>query len=166
MNTLIRLLYSVLIAAAVVAFVAIGIYTFYPAPTAPTYPMMPMAAKSTDIAQPIGTPAPEAEQLYQTQLSNYQNDLKAYQRNVSIILVVASAAIVGLGLWLRSRSDIIGEGLSLGGIGTSIYAIGTAVAADDRIMRFVAVSLFLASVLVVVYFKFNNTSPKKAAKKR
>ena len=165
MNTLIRLLYSILIAAAVVAFVTIGIYTFYPAPTTPSYPMMPMTTKSTDIAQPVGSPAPEAEQLYQARLATYQNDLKTYQRNVSIILVVLAAGVITLGLRLRSRSDIIGEGLALGGIGASIYAIGTTVAADDRIMRFVAVTVFLVGVLVVTYSRFNTTL-KQAAKKR
>lgn len=164
MNTLIRLLYSLLIAAAIVAFVAIGIYTFYPAPKAPEYPVTPM---EKGIAQPADSPAQNDDYLiYQQQQTDYQTTLKEYQRNVSIILTVVAAAVVGFGLWLRYRSDIIGEGLSLGGIGTSIYAIGTAVAADGRIMRFIAVTLFLASVLVVVYFKFNTTPTKKPARKK
>lgn len=166
MNTFIRLLYSLLIAAAVVTFVAVGMNTFYPEPTAPTYPIMPL---EKSIAQPAGTPAPNSnvEQLYQQRQDKYQADLKAYQRNVSIILSVLAAGIVAFGLWFKNRSEIIGEGVALGGIGTSIYAVGTAVASNDRIMRFVAVTLFLTSVLVVVYFKFNDSAvAKKTPAKR
>lgn len=163
MNTFIRLLYALLIAAAVVTFVAVGIYTFYPAPKAPTYPIMPVMEKG--IAQPApgtGTiPVPNTADDYQRSYDAYIAAKNTYQRNVSIIVSVIAAGIVMLGLWLRSRSDIIGEGLALGGVGNSIYAVVAASMADNRIMRFVAVTLFLASVLVIVYFKFNEKSPAK-----
>jgi hypothetical protein len=162
MNTFIRLLYSVLIASAVVAFVAIAIYTFYPSPKAPAY-TPPLLDKGTAINQPIGD---AYQQQYDKASEQYQADTKAYQRNVSIILVLAAIVVVALGVWLQRRADIIGEGLQLGGIGTSIYAVGMASAADDRVMRFVAVTLFLAAVISVVYFRFKEQPPAKASAKR
>ena len=166
MNTFIRLLYAVLIAAAVVTFIGVGIFTFYPAPQMPNYPAEPIPLKGV-IDQPAsGALMTRQQQDYQQQLDQYQRDLKDYNRNISVILVVLSAGIVAFGLWLRTRSDIIAEGLQLGGIGTSIYAIVAASQADHRIMRFLAVTLFLASVIIVVYFKFNEDNTKKPAKKK
>ena len=168
MNTFIRLLYALLIAAAVVTFVAVGIYSFYPAPKAPTYPIMPVMEKG--IAQPAPgtgtTPVPNTAGIYQRDYDTSLAAQKMYQRNVSIIVAIIAACIVALGLWLRSRSDIIGEGLALGGVGNSIYAVVAATMADNRIMRFIAVTLFLASVLLVVYFKFQATPGKQPARKK
>lgn len=169
MNTFIRLLYALLIATAVVTFVAVSMYTFYPAPKAPTYPTTPVLEKGIAQQAPGSgtTPAPTAADDYQRAYDAYTAAQKVYERNVSIIVTAIAAGIVVLGLWLRSRSEIIGEGLALGGIGNSIYAVVAASIADDRIMRFVAVTLFLASVLVVVYFKFNDNQPlRKSVRKR
>lgn len=154
MNTLIRLLYALLIAAAVVTFVAVAIYTFYPGPKAPDY-NPPETTKQSVTTMPID----DAYQQHYNELNRqYQTDQKIYMRNVSIVLTVIAVGIVAAGIWLRQRSEIIGEGLALGGIGNSIYAVGTATVGDDRIMRFLAVTLFLASVLVLVYVKFNDKS--------
>jgi hypothetical protein len=164
MNVFIRLLYAILIASAVVAFVGVGIYTFYPAPQAPTYPMTP----AKGIAQPIGGgDTQQAADDYQQALDQYNTDRATYQRNVSIILAVLTPIVVVAGLWLQKRLDIIGEGLALGGVGLSIYAITAASIADDRIMRFIAVTFFLASVIAVVYFKFSESMhPVPAARKK
>ncbi len=164
MNTFIRLLYALLIAAAVVAFVGIGINTFYLAPVAPAYPIVPL---EKGIAQPAGSPMQDnSAQLYQQQQDAYQAALTAYQRNVSIILACFAVVILALGIWLRSQSEIIAEGLQLGGIGASIYAVTMASLADDRIMRFVAVTLFLAGAIVVVYARFQEVpAGKKPARK-
>lgn len=159
MNTFIRLLYALLIAAAVVTFVSVGVYTFYPAPKAPDYPMTPAIAQKGDSG-----PSAAAQQAYDEAYKQYQKDNQAYSRNISIIGTALAAIIVAGGLYVRRRSDIIGEGLALGGIATSVYGVVTAVVADDRIMRFVSVSVFLAGAIVVVYVLFNDKSePKKPA---
>src|SRR5258708_12010416 len=163
MNTLIRLLYAILIAAAVVTFVGVGIYTFYPAPKMPDYQPTPMLEKGIAVPVPAdgSGPSTQPSKDYERSYTTYQADLNVYQRNSSIILVAVGAAVVAFGLWFSKRSDVIGEGLALGGVGTSIYAVGLAIAADDRIMRFVAVTVFLGSAIVLVYFKFNESAAAK-----
>lgn len=159
MNTFIRLLYALLIAAAVVTFVGVGINSFYPSPKQPT----PISIPATD--KSLG-PDQNQENTYQAAWDRYQADLRTYSRNVSIILMpLAAVAVIG-GLWLRKRSDIIGEGVALGGVGNSVYAVVAASMADNRGLRFGAVTLFLASVIIVVYFKFNEKPTGKPAKKR
>ena len=158
MNTFIRLLYALLIAGAVVTFVAVSIYTFYPGPKAPDY-NPPFAGKASPA---IVTRIDETYQHdYDLANQRYQEAQKDYMRNVSIILVIVAVIIVAGGIWLRNRSDIIGEGLSLGGVGTSIYAVGAATVGDNRVMRFLAVTVFLAGVLVLVYVKFNDKPLEK-----
>lgn len=160
MNTFIRLLYSLLIAGAVITFVGVSVNTFYPGPTAPAYAPIPDKSGQIDQTQ---------EAMYRKAYDAYQADQKAYSRMVSIVLSVLVAVIMASGLWLRRRADIIGEGLALGGIGTSIYAVVMASTADDRIMRFAAVSVFLAATIVIVYVQFSGKEMKQTpakAKKR
>lgn len=158
MNTFIRLLYSLLIAAAVVTFVGVGIYTFYPAPKAPVYPEV-VSTKGESIG-----PSAEQQRSYNKANEQYQKDNVAYSRNISLVGTVLAAGIIVGGLYVRRRADIIGEGLSLGGIATSIYAVAMASIADDRVMRFIAVTVFLAGAILVVYIQFNDKVVKPAAK--
>ncbi|HXR49686.1 MAG TPA: hypothetical protein VN778_01515 [Verrucomicrobiae bacterium] len=167
MNTFIRLLYTVLIAAALVLFIGIGITTFYPAPEAPVYPKM---LETPAIAQKDGTDnaSLRAQQEYDAAYQKYQDATKVYNRSLSIIGTSLAVVVVIAGIAIRRRSDIIGDGVTLGGIATSVYGITTAVLADDRIMRFIAVTVFLASAIVVVYVQFSNQESKTkpaAAKK-
>lgn len=166
MNPFIRLIYALLVAAATVAFVGVGIYTFYPEPQPPTYPQQ-IRPLEKGIDQPVNSPNSGVDE-YQQAYDHYQNDLKTYYRNVSIIGSVLAVVVVAAGLYLRRRADIIGEGLALGGVASTIYAIVTASMADDRIMRFVAVCLFLAAAIVVVYTEFSGkpTAATKAPAKR
>jgi len=164
MNPFIRLIYALLIAAATVAFIGVGIYTFYPAPQPPSYPQQ-IVPLEKGIAQPINPDSGGGVDEYQQAYDHYQTDLKTYYRNASIIGSIAAVITVVGGLYLRRRADIIGEGLALGGVGTTIYAVITASMADDRIMRFMAVTLFLASAIALVYTLVNGqpaTKKKKA----
>ena len=156
MNPFIRLLYAVLIAVAVVTFVGMGIATFYPAPEAPTYGY-----------SVVGKEGPSAveQRAFDDANKRYQTDSKTYNRTVSLVGSLLAVAIVTGGLYLRRRSDVIGEGIAFGGVATSVYGIVTAVSADDRVMRFVAVSIFLASSIVVVYVQVSDRAQTGTSKK-
>jgi hypothetical protein len=151
MNTFIRLLYSILIAGATVTFIGISILTFYPPPVVPQYPTVPMAQK---VIIPVEPPILGA---YNDAYMRYQTDQKTYSLNVSIAVMFTGLAAVAVGLYLGKRFDIIGEGLALGGIGNTIYAIGLASLADSRVVRFIAVTTLLGSVILLVYFKFKDS---------
>ncbi len=156
MNPFVRLIYALLIAAAMVSFIGVGIYTFYPEPQPPTYPQQTQPLEK-GIAQPASPANNSDTNEYQQAYDGYQTDLKAYYRNVSIVGSALAVITVAVGLYIRRRTDVIGEGLAFGGVGGAIYAIVTASIGDDRIMRFVAVTLFLASALLIVYTEFNVT---------
>lgn len=167
MNPFIRLIYALIIAAATVAFIGVGIYTFYPEPQTPSYPQQ-IVPLEKGIAQPISPEGTVGVDEYQQAYDHYQTVIKTYYRNVSIIGSIAAVVAVTGGLYLRKRADIIGEGLALGGVGTTIYAFITANMADDRVMRFAAVTLFLAAAILVVYTQFIGMpmAPVKTSAKR
>lgn len=157
MNAFIRLLYAILIAVAVVVFVGVSVYTFYPAPKAPQYPtsiVTPAEGKEGDFQK--------QQETYQKSYDQFRESEKNYQRNVSGVLVPLALGIVAGGIWLKKRDEIISEGVALGGVATSIYATIMGAMSENRIMRFVSVTSFLVSAVVVVYYQFREApKPKK-----
>ena len=156
MNAFIRLLYALLIAVAVVLFVSVSIYSLYPGPKAPEYPQIYYSADGSNDKE-----GQQAQETYDKQYKEFDAKQKLYQRNVSMIAVGAAIVIVLAGLWYMRKNDIIGEGLALGGVGVSLYAVITSMIADHRIMRFVAVSTLLVSALVLVHRRFIDKPPVK-----
>jgi len=143
MNAFIRLLYAVLIAVSVAIFVGMAIYSFYPGPKAPDYTSY-------------------SSSNYHTTYTNYRADEKDYEKKVTYIVLPAAALSLAAGLQVMRRSEVIGEGLALGGVATSIYGIITASIADSRPLRFVAVTFLLAGVLLLAGIRF--ASPKRSKK--
>lgn len=158
MNAFIRLLYALLIAVAVVLFVSVSIYSLYPGPKAPEYPQIYYSADGSNDKE-----GQEAQQQYEKQYKDFNDQQKQYQRNVSMFAVGAAVVIVLAGLWYMRRNEIIGEGIALGGVGVSLYAVITSMIADHRIMRFIAVTTLLAGSLLLVHRRFME---KPATKKR
>lgn len=146
MNAFIRLLYSILIAGAVVAFFGVGIYSFYQPPKSPTYPVYsPTLSSTQSIAQ---------EKAYRNTYKAFQAKSKLHDRNVAIALLFLTLFVVAAGLWLLQKEAVLGEGLALGGIGLSIHSTISASIADSRIVRFLAITLLLAAVLMLAHRRF------------
>lgn len=153
MQSFIKLLYALLVAAAVVVFAGLAIYSFYQPPKSPSYPSGNYS---------YGTAAYNRQQDdYNNALDQHNRDEKVYYRNVTYLLLPAAVlpALVGLYL-MRRRSEAIGEGLALGGVAITIYAITMASLADSRPLRFVAATFFLIIVLLVAHFRFSAKSTK------
>jgi hypothetical protein len=148
MNALIRLLYAVLIAISVAVFIGVGVYSFYQGPKAPEYP-------ATSYSSDYDSSAYKAQtKEYDQKYKDFQQAEKDYQRNVTYILIPLALASVAAGTYLFRRNDVIGEGLALGGVATSIYAIITASISEVKPLLFVTVTLLLVSVLVTAQQRF------------
>ena len=92
---------------------------------------------------------------------------KDYNRNITYALIPAAAVITAAGVVLmRRRSDVVGEGISLGGIATSIYAIITSSIAGHETMRLLAVTLFLASAVLLAHRRFTEPVAVKVSSKK
>lgn len=148
MNPFIRLLYAILIAGCVVTFIAVAINSLYPRPG---YPEHPMVSYSPDVPD---EELRQQQEEYDRQLKQYQDDEKSYNRNVTLILLPLTAVVLGIGLWLLDRKDVIGEGVALGGVGTAVYAIITSSIAEERVYRLAAVTLLLGGALLIAHRRF------------
>jgi len=81
-------------------------------------------------------------------------DSKPYHRNVSIISLVASIIILILSLTLLSKIKMIADGILLGGVFTTIYAIIQGLMSDSSQFRFLVVTVGLIIAFVLGYIKF------------
>jgi hypothetical protein len=163
MNAFIRLLYSLLIAVSVVIFVAVTIYSFYQSPKAPEYPRYePSTLNYNDPGYAeeqarLNKEADARQKDYEKKLKEHHEKRKPYHRDVTILLLILSVMVLGIGLWLMPRSEVIGEGMALGSIATIIYTIISASIAEARILRFLAVTLLLLGSLVIAQSRFGSS---------
>jgi hypothetical protein len=155
MTGFIRLLYAILIAGAVVTFVGVGISTFYPGPKGPEYPVYTANEKDSQKAY-------EEFDKKQKDFKPVQNN---YYRNVAIVGVVLAVAALAAGLKLLSKMEVIGEGLALGGLATSVYAIITSSMGEQKEVRFLSVAVLLVGALLLTQRRFVPETVK-AKKKR
>lgn len=153
MQAFIKLLYALLVAGAVTAFAGFAIFSFYQPPKPPAYPAGNYSYGTRDYNR--------QQDEYNAALDRHNEDEKSYYRNATYMLLPLTVLSTFAGLYLmRRRSEAIGEGLALGGVAISIYAIIMASLADARVLRFIVVSLFLVTVLLVAHFRFVNRPAK------
>ena len=152
MNAFIRFLYSIIVAVAVAVFVGVAIVTFYTPPQGPDYNSYYSSSVSSQ------EQVNNNQTAYSKASSAYRSKEKIYQQHVTYVLLPVATAIFCAGLYFIKRVEVIGEGLALGGILLFIYSILTASIADVKDARFLAVTLFLVSSLLLAQRRFLATS--------
>lgn len=163
---LFKLIYTFFIGSMLALFVGFGISAFYPAPEDPEYHV---TALDTGMRDDLS----EKEQLrkereYEQQWKSYDESLRAYNQNVSIMALLASVVLMMLGTWITRRNSLIANGMVLGGLLTLAYALIRSMYVDDVKYTFAAISVGLLVVLYLGYRQFANSQQpkKKPAKKR
>jgi hypothetical protein len=144
---ILRVIYVLAIAAALIALVVVGIDTFYPAP-------------SYDCYEPLGPPpdydSPEYEEWQQecNEIQEaYQQEAAVHDRNVFLIALPLGVLFAVVGTFINRRTSIFGAGLILGGIGTMIFAV-TPYNLND-IPKFIGIAVILAVLIFVGYKVFS-----------
>jgi hypothetical protein len=140
-----RVIYVLGIAVAIALLVVVGVEAFYPDPQYPD--CYELLGPSPDYD------SPEYEEWDQecTQLwEEHEQEAAVHDRNIFLIVLPLGVVFAVGGTFLQRRLDIFGAGLTLGGIGTMIFAV---VPYDlDNILRFIGIAVILA-VLVFVGYK-------------
>jgi hypothetical protein len=101
---------------------------------------------------------------YDKEQKDFQLQSKNYNRNVSIIALVASIVVVIASLTFFKTLLLIADGLLLGGVLTLLYSVIRGFDTDDNMFRFIVVSIGLLISLVLGYVKF--IQPSKAILKK
>jgi hypothetical protein len=158
---MLKALYVIAIGLLFAGLVGFGFAAFYPAPAYPEYPRELNTPTKTD-----GTLTEEEraiQQRFEEESKIAQDKQEVYNRNLSIWLIVSAIAIMAVSILGLGKIEVIGDGLTLGGVFTLLYGLGRAMAAGDEKTRFVAVAVGLVILVFLTYWKFirgHNVSEK------
>ncbi len=148
---MIKFIYTLFLALLVALFVGLGIDAFYPGPKAPNYPFELNQVKQ-------GCEQTIEQQMLEKEFSKaqekYMEESKIYNRNVSIISLVASIIILVLSLTLLTKIKMIADGILLGGVFATMYSIMRGLMSENSQFRFLLVIVGLIIALALGYIKF------------
>lgn len=154
---MLKLIYMLLLGVLIALFVGWGVEVFYSSPKNPEYPTELNYVKDNQTAAQV-----EMQKDYDKKIKAYQEELKPYNRNVSIIIIIVSLVLFTLSLLLLKRIEFISDSILLGAVFTLIYGVGRGIASGNNKVQFAAVTVGLIVALVVGYIKFINPEKQKA----
>lgn len=168
-------IFAVFLGLVLTAFVGVGVYTFYPAPTVQADARIRELTRDQDMIRG-STPMGELPPADRARIQALRNDINALQersredrevwgRNTSIILIVFSTLLMAIALLRADALPVLNHGLLIGGILTMIYGVGWIVATNTSIARFVVMAVALAITMGLGYARFARMpAPTVAAK--
>jgi hypothetical protein len=150
-----RFVYIVFVGIIVAAFIGVGVAAFYVEPTRPDAPLSVKYNQSIQITDVTTLNAIKAEQAqYETDLKAYEAREQVYNRNVSIVTLLAAVLVLAASLTLLKHVSLIADGMLLGGVLTLAYSIIRGFGTEDNRFRFVVMSASLLITLLLGYLKF------------
>ena len=158
---LIKYVYIVFVGILLAAFVGVGIAAFYKGPKAPEYPVELQYAQVEKSGEPANATAEakriELQKQNDQAFKDFQKLDEVYNRNVSIVALLAAVLMLFVSLTLVKQILVIADGLLLGGVLTLGYSVIRGFSSNDDMVRFLVVSASLAVALVLGYLKFVRT---------
>ena len=148
-NRVMTIIYTLFLGILLAVFVGVGINTFYAPPAAPKFPI----ESNTYGKEPTPVQV-AAQQAFDRENEKYRNALKPYNRNVSIVALVAAVVLLVAGLLSQKRIRSIADGIMLGGLFTLLDSIGRGFASEDSKYVFIIVAIGLVLVLYLGYSRF------------
>jgi hypothetical protein len=145
---IVKVIYVLAIAAALIALVVVGVEAFYPAPEYPSCYEQLGPAPDRD--------SPEYEEWQQECneiLEAYQQEAAVHDKNVFLIALPLGVVLAVVGAFIQRRTSIFGAGLIVGGMGTMIFAVTPYYL--DRIPIFIGIAVILAVLIVGYKFFFS-----------
>ena len=141
-----KVIYVLAIAAALIALVVVGVETFYPAPSFDCY---------EQLGPPPDYDSPEYKEWQEecnSIMDEYEQRAAVHDSNVFLIALPLGVVFALVGTFVQRRTSIFGAGLILGGLGTTIFAVTPYDL--DSIPKFIGVAVILAVLVFVGYKAF------------
>lgn len=159
---MIKLFYAGFLGLMLTLFVSYGVSVFY---TEPVYPEYPIELNTVDPKGGLTTGQKAIQKQYEADQKTYDEDFSNYSRNVALIIVGLSVALLGLGVMSAKKVPEIADGILLSGVMTLFYGVIRAmmVKNDDKI-GFAILAVAVLTSIALGYWKFvlpNQKSPKK-----
>lgn len=152
-----RFIYIIFIGVLLALFVGVGIAAFYKGPQPPEHPQSLRYAApgiETEKSPTESARIQQEQEKYDQAFKAYTEESEEYNRNVSIIALIASILILVISLLLLNKIFLIADGLLLGGVLTLMYSIIRGFESGDEMFRFFVVTVGLIVALVLGYIKF------------
>jgi hypothetical protein len=147
----IKIIYTLFLALMVALFVGLGIDTFYEGPKMPEYPL------ELEMQKPECNESAEIKAVrenFAREQRAYAEEIKPYNRNVSIISLIAAIVILVVSLTMLTKIKMIADGILLGGVFTTAYSIIRGLMSQNSQYRFIIVAMGLIIALTLGYLKF------------
>lgn len=160
-----QIIFSFFLGLMVVAFIGVGVNTFYPSPDQRPDSKLQKLYDERNVLDnargKTGTLSPTDEKLYKelsdkitAEEKNMQKVRDVWARNTSIVLILFATLVMGVSLIRAEQLRVISSGLLLGGLFTMIYGTGMSFAGSDSKARFFVVTVALVVTLALGYIKF------------
>lgn len=158
-------IYAVFLGGVITAFVAVGLFTFYPQPS--TYEAQIIATEQqqaeiyadckTASCQPTAEQQARDRQL-QTEREQLQaaadREMKAWSRVAGVIVIGIATVLLAVSLIKWDRAIVISNGLLLGGLFTMVFGIILTLIGGEGMMRFLVLTAALAITVILGYLRF------------
>ena len=148
-----KFIYSIFIGVLFATLVGVGITAFYPEPKPPEYPSALKIPREGGLNQPVFQELKGEQEEYDKLERAFQGQMEIYNRNVSIIAVIASIVTLVVSLTLFKKLLLIADGLLLGGILTILYSIIRGFGSGNNKFQFIIVSIAFIISLFLGYIK-------------
>jgi hypothetical protein len=157
-------IFSFFLGLMVLAFIGVGVNTFYPSPAENHQLERQELQRQRDElnVQANGRSLDPAKQAEMDRLIAEQNALqrtieaeeKGWARVTSIILVVFATIVMSVSLVRSEQLRVVSNGLLLGGLFTMIYGVGWVVFSGNSVTRFAVMAFALVVAIGLGYVKF------------
>lgn len=150
-----KIIYTFFVGVLFAILVGVGIAAFYQGPKEPEYPSaLKIPRPEERLAESVFLDLRKQQENYDREFKVFQENLEVYNRNVSIIALIAAIVTVIVSLTLFKKILIIADGLLLGGVLTLFYSIVRGFGSGDEKFRFVVVVIGFVIALTLGYIKF------------
>lgn len=166
-NNALQIIFSFFLGLMVLAFIGIGVNTFYPQPRdLYSEEMQKLYREQEQIGRFMKeggmtdlTPAQSAEyERLQAEIeeltAKQEAEQKIWARNTSVVLILFATVVMSISLIRSEQLRVISNGLLLGGLFTMIYGVGWVIFSGESTMRFIVIVFAFAVTLALGYLKF------------
>ncbi len=167
-------IFSFFLGLMVLAFIGIGVNTFYPEPEYMSDPRLDaLYQEQSRIYEKDRdgsglSPADERRvQEIQEEINEINERIEStrqdWARNTSIILILFATLVMGVSLVRSDQLRVISNGLLLGGLFTMIYGVGWIIFSGESLARFLVIVFALLVTLALGYLRFVRGREAEAA---
>ncbi|MFH1827566.1 MAG: hypothetical protein ABH812_04060 [bacterium] len=156
-----KFIYTLFIGFLFATLVGVGISAFYESPKPPIYPTALSVPCKENIDNEEFNDLTIKQGKFDNEQKTFQEKEQIYNRNISIIAIIASILTLLISLTLFKKILVIADGLLLGGVLTILYGIIRGFGSGNDKFRFIIVLIGFIVSLILGYIKFIKPQTKK-----